>query len=101
MADDEGRDWESYVPHIDGGPVCLGPGLVTEWRSDSQIEIDFTGEQSGRPDDWEFPLTKLDWCTNHDELVTGGPHLDKLQCIIYRESRPSASGSFGNHPRLP
>jgi len=85
--EDVGADYQSYTPHeeVDVGLTGLGPAVITEWRSDTSMEISFDPADSGRPDDWEYPLTKLDWYANHESLTGKGPHLDNVQYFVYGE----------------
>ncbi|WP_232820429.1 ABC transporter substrate-binding protein [Halorussus litoreus] len=74
-------DFQSYDPMAEreNGPVGTGPGVLTTFRPDTSMQIQFRDAE-------EYPLTDLDWVDEHDNLVAGGPFLDQVNFQIYGET---------------
>lgn len=71
----EGKDYKSYNPMDHGGPVGLGPGKLTKYNPDTSMQITFR-------DDYDV-LSNLDWKQEHEQIIHGGPFLDKVNFKIY------------------
>lgn len=71
-------DHQNYDPMAEreNGPVGTGPGRLTQFEPDTSMQVVFRD-----PD--EYPLTNLDWVEEHENLITGGPFLDKVNFKIY------------------
>jgi peptide/nickel transport system substrate-binding protein len=75
-------DYQSYDPMAarDNGPVGTGPGVLTKFKPDTSMQVEFR-------DEGEYPLTDLDWIAEHDNLITGGPFLEKVNFKVYGEKQ--------------
>jgi len=94
-----GDDWEGYDPWADDrsyqpgttGAVGTGPGVLTQWEPDTSFEIEFTDESVDR-EGYDYPLTSQDWYTSIDDLTGNGPHLDRVQYLVYGEAEAMNQG---------
>lgn len=76
----EGQDYKKYEPmkaNGDHGPVGLGPGRLTKFDPDTSMQVVFDN------DHYYETLSKLQWKKDHDQLIAGGPFLDKVNFKIY------------------
>lgn len=60
-----------------GGPIGLGPGVVTRYEPDTATEISFA-EREG-----EYTLSELDWREEVNGIIPGGPFVDAVRFLIY------------------
>ncbi|WP_246045765.1 ABC transporter substrate-binding protein [Halorussus ruber] len=76
----EGKDYKKYDPmeeNPDNGPVGLGPGRLTKFNPDTSMQLVLDNEH------YYDTLSQLDWRKEHDQLLAGGPFLDKVNFKIY------------------
>ncbi len=76
----EGQDYKKYNPmeaNPDNGPVGLGPGRLTKFDPDTSMQIVFDH------DNYYDTLSTLDWKKEHDQVIAGGPFLDKVNFKVY------------------
>jgi peptide/nickel transport system substrate-binding protein len=76
----EGKDYQSYNPmeeNPDNGPVGLGPARLTRFDPDTSMQITLDNEY------YYETLAELDWIKEHDQLIAGGPFLDKVNFQVY------------------
>ncbi|MFC7098526.1 ABC transporter substrate-binding protein [Halobaculum marinum] len=70
-------DFNTYAPFENGGPVGLGPGVVTRYEPDTSIEISFA-EREG-----EYNLSELAWREEVPGIRSGGPFIDAMRISVY------------------
>ena len=72
-------DYQGYEPQNNdfGGPVGLGPGVLTRYEPDTSVEVSFTERQG------EYTLSDLDWYGNVQGIISGGPFVDAIRLFIY------------------
>ncbi|WP_166035576.1 ABC transporter substrate-binding protein [Halorussus pelagicus] len=75
----EGKDYQQYSPmeENENGPVGLGPAHLTKFDPDTSMQIVFDH------DNYFETLSTLDWKQEHDQLIAGGPFLDKVNFKVY------------------
>ncbi|WP_162224158.1 ABC transporter substrate-binding protein [Halorussus salinus] len=76
----EGKDYKKYDPmkaNPDNGPVGLGPGHLTKFDPATSMQLVFDH------DNYYEKLSTLDWKKEHDQLIAGGPFLDKVNFKVY------------------
>jgi peptide/nickel transport system substrate-binding protein len=76
----EGKDFQQYNPveaNPDNGPVGLGPARLTRFDPDTSMQITLDNEH------YYETLSQLDWKKEHDQIIAGGPFLDKVNFQIY------------------
>jgi peptide/nickel transport system substrate-binding protein len=76
----EGKDYKKYDPmkeNPDNGPVGLGPGRLTKFDPSTSMQVVFDNEH------YYDTLAELDWKKEHDQLIAGGPFIDKINFTIY------------------
>lgn len=76
----EGVDYQSYDPmaeNPDNGPVGLGPARLTRFDPDTSMQIVLDN------DHYYDTLANLGWKEEHDQLIAGGPFLDKVNFQVY------------------
>ncbi|MFC4449783.1 ABC transporter substrate-binding protein [Halorussus aquaticus] len=76
----EGKDFKKYDPmkaNPDHGPVGLGPGRLTKFQPDTSMQLVLDNEH------YYDTLSQLDWRKEHDQVIAGGPFLDKVNFKIY------------------
>jgi len=71
------EDFKSFEPQNNGGPVGLGPGVVTRYQPDTAVEVSFA-EREG-----EYTLGDLDYRSDIQGIISGGPFLDAVRFKIY------------------
>ncbi len=69
--------FQEYEPFENGGPIGLGPGVVTKYQPDTATEVSYA-EREG-----EYTLTDLDWREDVNGLISGGPFLDSVRFKIF------------------
>jgi peptide/nickel transport system substrate-binding protein len=65
---------ESYRPTEHGGPIGLGPGRISTYEPESEIEVAFREE---------YALGDLDWIRAKDGLLSDRPFLDAVRYRVY------------------
>ncbi|UPV99626.1 ABC transporter substrate-binding protein [Halorussus gelatinilyticus] len=85
----EGKDYKKYNPMEanDNGPVGLGPGHLTKFDPDTSMQVVFDH------DNYFETLSTLDWKKEHDQVIAGGPFLDKINFKVYG-SRTAMTNAF-------
>ncbi|UPV73578.1 ABC transporter substrate-binding protein [Halorussus limi] len=75
----EGKDYQKYNPveENENGPVGLGPGRLTKWDPGTAMQVTFDNEH------YYDTLSTLDWRKEHDQLIAGGPFIDKINFKVY------------------
>lgn len=75
----EGKDYQKYDPMEanDNGPVGLGPGRLTKFDPDTSMQVVFDNEH------YYDTLSKVGWREDHDQIIAGGPFLDKVNFKIF------------------
>jgi peptide/nickel transport system substrate-binding protein len=76
----EGKDYKKYNPmkaNPDNGPVGLGPGRLTKFNPDTAMQLVLDNEH------YYETLSQLDWRKEHEQVIAGGPFLDKVNFKIY------------------
>ncbi|WP_435128441.1 ABC transporter substrate-binding protein [Halobaculum sp. D14] len=70
-------DYKTYQPSKNGGPIGLGPGVVTKYQPDTAVEVSFA-ERKG-----DYKLGSLSWREDVQGIISGGPFLDAVRFKIY------------------
>lgn len=72
-------DYQSYEPNPenDGEMLGLGPGVLTRYEPDTSIEVSFA-ERKG-----EYTLASLDWRSEVNGIISGGPFVDAVRIFVY------------------
>ncbi|SHG97541.1 ABC transporter substrate-binding protein [Halobaculum gomorrense] len=81
-------DFKTYEPYKNGGPVGLGPGVVTRYEPDTAIEISYA-DRSG-----EYNLSELSWREEIPGLITGGPFVDAIRIRVYSSTSALTQAFF-------
>jgi len=68
------KDFKSYEPSKNGGPVGLGPATVTKYSPDTAIALKM---------EHNHPLYDLQWRKDNDHFLAGGPFVDEVHFKIY------------------
>lgn len=86
----EGKDYQSYDPMAENenGPVGLGPGRLKQFEPDTAMQVVFDNEH------YYETLAELDWKQEHDQLLAGGPFLDKVNFKIYGSESAATQAFF-------
>lgn len=69
--------FQQYEPFDNGGPVGLGPGVVTRYQPDTATAISYA-ERGG-----EYTLNDLDWYDEVNGMIRGGPFLDEVRIKVF------------------
>jgi peptide/nickel transport system substrate-binding protein len=70
-------EFQQYEPQKNGGPVGLGPGVITKYEPDTATEISYKDRKG------EYKLGDLEWMDDVNGLIRGGPFLDAVRFKIY------------------
>ncbi|WP_435064035.1 ABC transporter substrate-binding protein [Halobaculum sp. EA56] len=81
-------DFKTYEPYKNGGPVGLGPGVVTRYEPDTSIEISFA-ERKG-----EYNLADLSWREEVPGIISGGPFIDTIRIKVYSSTSALTQAFF-------
>lgn len=81
-------DFNTYQPYENGGPVGLGPGVVTRYEPDTSIEISYA-EREG-----EYNLSELEWRSEISGIRSGGPFVDAIRISVYSSTSALTQAFF-------
>ena len=72
-------DFQTFAPEDSdfGGPIGLGPGVITRYEPDTATEVSFA-EREG-----EYTLSTLDWREEVNGIIPGGPFVDSVRFLIF------------------
>ncbi|WP_284014291.1 ABC transporter substrate-binding protein [Halobaculum litoreum] len=72
-------DYNTYAPQDTdfGGPVGLGPGVVTRYEPDTAVEVSYTDREG------EYTLSNLSWREDVPGIIPGGPFVDAIRYRVY------------------
>lgn len=82
------EDFNTYTPYENGGPVGLGPGVVTRYEPDTSIEISYADREG------EYNLSELEWRSEVPGMRSGGPFIDAVRISVYSSTSALTQAFF-------